>query len=361
MENAVCAMYNDTAVGDLARSNLKGYDGLSSATQTLQLRVEEPSVLSGLVFHQNFETSRNPDNSGFTLRSSIPMTSIKDYDFKVADVKNMSEAMAKSVPSDWHHKGYGIVSLKADYAHLSVFEDEIPLTLVPDAAEELKKYARRVKSANSTPPHHFEFIVSSKYIEDMRFIKRTHAAWERDNQSNPYHKWIRNSPQQHQLGLGNLLAPGDRPPFTKAGLVLSTADFWQSKLQYQVHLTYAHTIENAFEIANVAAWQNAILHASITDVPGSRNLKDNENDNDLPKLYSLTTTIQNMEVNMLSIGEVYNVTLLDFVPPPCPEADVEVADESDDEDTESEDDGDDYFKPRRSNKQDRADNKERLE
>lgn len=34
------------AVGDLARSHLKGYDGLSSATQTLQLRVEELSVLS---------------------------------------------------------------------------------------------------------------------------------------------------------------------------------------------------------------------------------------------------------------------------------------------------------------------------
>ncbi|TGO66011.1 hypothetical protein BOTNAR_0070g00120 [Botryotinia narcissicola] len=71
-------------------------------------------------------------------------------------------------------------------------------------------------------------------------------------------------------------------------------------------------------------------------VPGSRNLKDNENNNDLPKLYSSTMTIQNMEVDMPSIGGVSSlVTPLDFVPPPYPEADVEVADESDDENTES--------------------------
>ncbi|THV45761.1 hypothetical protein BGAL_0453g00030 [Botrytis galanthina] len=197
MEIVVWAMCNDAAVGDLARSYLKEYDGLSSATQTLQLRVEELSVLS-------------------------------DH----------------------------IVSFEADYVHLSAFEDEIPGILM-----------------------------------------------ERDNQSSPYHKWIRNCPQQHQLGLGNLFAPDDRPPFTKAGLVLSQADFWQSKLQYQVHLTYAQTIENAFEVANVAAWQNAILNASVTDVPGSHNLKDNENVNDLPKSYSLTMTIQNMEVDMPSIGE----------------------------------------------------------
>lgn len=97
----------------------------------------------------------------------------------------MSEAIAKYVPNDWLHKGYDIVSFEADYVHLSAFEDEIPGILV-----------------------------------------------ERDNQSNPYHKWIRNCPQQHQLGLGNLFAPDDRPPFTKAGLVLSQADFWQSKFQY---------------------------------------------------------------------------------------------------------------------------------
>ncbi|TGO37008.1 hypothetical protein BHYA_0108g00040 [Botrytis hyacinthi] len=166
-EIVVWAMYNDIAVSDLARSNLKRYEGLSSATQTLKLRVEELSVLSDL-----------------------------------AGAKNMSEAMAKSVPNDWLQRGYGIVSFKVDYVHLSAFEDEIPGVLV-----------------------------------------------ERDNHS--------------------------------------------------------------------------------------RNLKDNENENDLPKLYSLTMTIQNMEVDMLSIGVVYSVTLLDFVPPPCPEADVEVADESDDEDTES--------------------------
>lgn len=102
-----------------------------------------------------------------------------------------------------------------------------------------------------------------------------------------------------------------------------------------MHLTYAQTIGNTFEVANVAAWQNAILNASITDVPGSHNLKDNEIDNDLPKSHSLTMTIQNVEVDMPSIGEVYNITILDFVPPPCPEADVEVADEFDDEDAES--------------------------
>ncbi|KAF7910786.1 uncharacterized protein EAF01_002295 [Botrytis porri] len=354
-------MYDDIAVGDLARSNLKGYNGLSSATQTLQLRVEESSILSSLVFHQNVEISKNPSISGFTLHTSIPMTAIRDYKLRVAFVEKTSESMAKSVPNDWHHKGYGIVTFKADYVHLSAFEDEIPVTLVPDAAEELKTYVRRVQSATNAPPHYFEFIVNSKHAEHMYFLKQTHVAWERDNESNPYQKWIIDSPEQHQLGLENLLAPGDRPPFTKAGLILSTADFWQSKLQYQVHLTYAHTIENAFEMENVAAWQRAILHASITEVPGSRNLKDNENGNDLPKLYALTMTNQSMEVDIASIGEIDNITLLDFVPPPCPEADIEVADKSDGEDTESEDDGDDHFKPSRSTKQHRADNKEKLE
>ncbi|KAF7938545.1 uncharacterized protein EAE98_000883 [Botrytis deweyae] len=360
-EIVVWTMYNEMAVGDLARCNLKGYDALGSASQTLQLRVGEPSVLSSLVFLQNVDTSKNPGSPGFTLRTSIPMTAIKGYNFRVADKKNMSDAMAKALPNDWHYKGYGVVSFEAEYVHLSAFADEIPVTLVPNAAEELKNYVRRVQSATNTPLHYFEFIVRSKYVRDMHFLKRVHAAWERDNESNPYHKWIRNSPHHHQLGLGNLFAPGDRPPFTKAGLVLSQDDFWQSKLQYQVHLTYAQTIENAFEVATVAAWQNAILNASITDVPGSCNLKDNENDNDLPKLYSLTMTIQNMEVDMPSIGELYNITLLDFKPPPCPDADVEVDDESGDEDIDSEDDCGDYSKPRKSNKENHAENKENRE
>ncbi|KAF7902422.1 hypothetical protein EAF00_002325 [Botryotinia globosa] len=47
IEILVWAMCNDAAAGDLARSNLKGYDGLSSATQTLQLQVV--SVFDGLV------------------------------------------------------------------------------------------------------------------------------------------------------------------------------------------------------------------------------------------------------------------------------------------------------------------------
>ncbi|TGO28932.1 hypothetical protein BPAE_0021g00570 [Botrytis paeoniae] len=216
-------MYNDIAVGDLARSNLKEYGGLSSASQTLQLRVEEASVLSSLVFHQKVETSKNPGSSGFTLRTSIPMTAITEYKFGVADAKKMSEAMVKAVPHDWHHKGYGIISFKADYVHLSAFEDEIPPTLVPNTAEELKKYVRRVESA--TPPHSFEFIDKSKFVKDMSFLKRVHAVWETDNESNPYYKWIRNSSQQHQLGHESLFAPGDRPAFSKAGLILALAEF----------------------------------------------------------------------------------------------------------------------------------------
>ncbi|KAF7953860.1 uncharacterized protein EAE97_001259 [Botrytis byssoidea] len=337
-EIVVWAMYNDGAVGDLARSNLKGYDGLSSATQTLQLRVEESSILSSLVFHQSIAISKNPGSPSFTLRTSIPMTAITDYKFRVADVKNISEAMVKAVPNDWYYKGYGIISFNANYVHLSVFEDEIPPTVVPNAAEELKKYARRMQSAKTTL-HYFEFIVKSKYVEDMHFLKRVHAAWETENESNPYYKWIRNNSQQQQLGHGNLLAPGDRPAFSKAGLVLALADFWQSKLQYQVHLTYGYTIENAFEMANVEAWQRTVLHASMIDLPGSQNYKDNDNDNDLPKLYSLTMAIHNMEVDMPSI----------------------VVDESDNADTDSEDDGDDYFKPRKSVKQNRTDSQEQLE
>ncbi|TGO18576.1 hypothetical protein BTUL_0009g00960 [Botrytis tulipae] len=349
-EIVVWAMYNDIAVGDLARSNLKGYDGLSSASQNSAIAI---------VFHQSVVISKNPGSPRFILRTSIPMTAITDYKFKVAFVDNMSEAMDKDVSKDWHHKGYGIVSFKADYVHLSAFENEIPVNLVPDAAEELKKYTRRVGSA--TPPHYFEFIVSSKYVQHMYFLKCTQLEWERDNEANPYHKWIRNSHQQRQLGPGNLFAPDDRSPFTKAGLVLATADLWQSKLQYQVHLTYAYNVENAFEVTKVAAWQRAVLHASITDVPGSRNLKDNVNDNDSPKLYSLTMAIQTMEVDVPSIGEVYDIILLDFIPPPCPVADVEVADESDNANTDSKDDGDGYFKPRRSTKQNRAEDQEKHE
>ncbi|TGO28931.1 hypothetical protein BPAE_0021g00560 [Botrytis paeoniae] len=72
-------------------------------------------------------------------------------------------------------------------------------------------------------------------------------------------------------------------------------------------------------------------------------------------------TTQNMEVDMPRIGEVYNITFLDFVPPPYPVADVEVAGESDHANTDSEDDGDDYFKPRRSAKQISAENQENQE
>lgn len=272
------------------------------------------------------------------LRSTIPSTCITDVNFFHPKTLNeLPESIRQAFPADWSSENLALLSISTNFVHLNAFDNEIPETIFPKAGEMMQEYAKGIiTNTDNNTSHDFHFVVRAKFTSDWKMLVALRGAVARDKASDPYFAWVRNSPDKHLLSMGNILAAVDRPAFSTAGLVLAPSSFWLTRLEYHVHLVYAYTIEHAFSVANSAAWRDSVLSATFTAIPGTSGLKDNPNDNDLPKMYCLTVVVQLANVDMPNKGDSVEVTLLDFPLQECPVAEHPiVADVIVDSDNES--------------------------
>ncbi|TEY52012.1 hypothetical protein BOTCAL_0261g00120 [Botryotinia calthae] len=316
--------FSNFPIGDAKRTTLRGNTDLESASQSILMDYGEVNLNCQILISQKVLIKKGPKNptcaSQFELLAGIPLRSISNYVFNhIKDKAELPESVQKVLPEDWS-PALGISLITFESSHVFLSDVSIPPTQSAKAGEMMASFIDCVRqSKNAKATHQFCILVRTRTDNDWNMFFRLESAWRKSSSLDPIFRWIRSCPEKHQLHIGKILAPADRPPLSVEGLVISPKFYWQSPLEYKIHLVYAYNNEHLCSVASQVAWEGCSLLSSFAAISHSDSIMDNENDNSLHKMYSCTTQLPaNFTGDFPEPGDFIDMVLVSFEIPDCP-------------------------------------------
>lgn len=108
--------------------------------------------------------------------------------------------------------------------------------------------------------------------------------------------------------ISNILKPYEFLVVSREGQVIINKATQQDKLEAYIHQVYAITYENNYSKGCHAKQNTTSFQASFTTLPGI-SFKNNEFNNNLPKMYLLHVKQENKKLNRPKLGDAIHVQL----------------------------------------------------
>jgi len=161
------------------------------------------------------------------------------------------------------------------------------------------------------------FVVIPWSEDDQGMLEALKSKVQCDMTKDPLMSWIKDSPTAHLLQIGNILPVYEQPPLSCEGWVAQQKRTYQDYLEQHVYTIYSATNEHQYFKGSHMEWKATMFEATFTALPGTA-FKNNEYDNNLPKMYLVHVNWKNRKVARPRPDDVIKAQL-PFKVPECVE------------------------------------------